>query len=535
MVKVTGKKQHTQVLHMLEEHLKRDCPRYDSADVIMAMSVEEILDWIVDSGGSYHITYRRDYFVDFEEYDDGKILLVDGRECRTRRTCKSGKMKVIKGSLVGLSGTKRANRVYTLDGQAVTRKTLKGRKQLEDTTMSIYLVNRSPSSAIGFKKPVDMLAFFGWLASIKQEMLEPVKVKNMGFNESGLYKKIFISYGVGKGPVQVLQGVEFEVEPQEDHTSEVEPYGNVDHVVGLHEVQTQDLIYYHSTCDREQHSLWELFSYRDDINKAAFAVVVADNIYAHESLNFNNTIACDVISKWKDGLKDDIDARSDVYVLSSSCRKCSFDHDDYYWEYTPGMFIHLLLYIDDMVSSCGCKAEIWATKGLLDKAKGNVLGMKIVRDQSECNFSQDIGLVADDEGGISDEKDFHISAHIGLQKCVGLFDAMEFVPLFNGPNYYLLVELGARTDQEYLMVYMRVDIASEDLDMLDKFDRGLQTDVHVFVDFDYAIGRLITVMGSSITRGYKGAYLANGTRNRVKIQAKDSTGYCYRCLVKGYP
>ncbi|GKB97174.1 hypothetical protein Tco_0983311 [Tanacetum coccineum] len=65
-------------------HLKRDCPMYnhkksqgfvrnedqvsgygaegyDSAvDVIMAMSVEEILDWIMDSGGSCHIAYRRD-------------------------------------------------------------------------------------------------------------------------------------------------------------------------------------------------------------------------------------------------------------------------------------------------------------------------------------------------------------------------------------------------------------------------------------------------------------------------------------------
>ncbi|GKA18395.1 hypothetical protein Tco_0698310 [Tanacetum coccineum] len=85
---------------------------------------------------------------------------------------------------------------------------------------------RSPSSVIGFKKHIDMLEFFGWLASIKQGMLEPVKVKcvflgyhenivgnklwslddvtskvvlyrNMGFNESGEYKKTFIDSGVG--------------------------------------------------------------------------------------------------------------------------------------------------------------------------------------------------------------------------------------------------------------------------------------------------------------------------------------------------
>nr|GEX31918.1 zinc finger, CCHC-type [Tanacetum cinerariifolium] len=184
-----------------------------------------------------------------------------------------------------------------------------------------------------------------------------VLYRNIGFNESGEYKKIFIGVGVGTGSMQVLQGVEFEVEPQEDHTFEVEPHGNVDHVEGSQEVQTHDLMDYQLARDREQHLAYELFGYREDI-------------------------AYEVIFKWKSGLKDDMDARSDVYVLNNSCRKCSNNSNGYYWAYTPGMFIHLFLYIDDVVFSCGCKAEIWATKGLLDKAKGNVLGMKIVRDQS---------------------------------------------------------------------------------------------------------------------------------------------------------
>ncbi|GKC07956.1 hypothetical protein Tco_0999566, partial [Tanacetum coccineum] len=113
---------------------------------------------------------------------------------------------------------------------------------------------------------------------------------NMGFNESGEYKKTFIGSGVGTGSVQVLQGVEFEVEPHEDHTFEVEPHENVDHVV-------------------------------EDSNEADFVVVVMDMIYAHESLTFNDTVACEVISKWKAGLKEDMDVRSDVYVLSNGCRK----------------------------------------------------------------------------------------------------------------------------------------------------------------------------------------------------------------------
>ncbi|GJV99183.1 zinc finger, CCHC-type containing protein [Tanacetum coccineum] len=249
----------------------------------------------------------------------------------------------------------------------------------KDTTRSTYLVNRSPSSAIGFKKPIDMLGFFGWLASIKQGMLEPVKVKciflgyhksivgnklwrlddvtskvvlyrNMGFNESGEYKKTFIGSGVGTGSMQVLHGFEFEVEPLGDHTFEVEPQENVDQGAGLQEVQTQDLMDYQLARDREQHLACELFGYREDSNEAAFAVAAVDKIYAHESLTFNDTVACEVISKWKAGLKEDMDVRSDVYVLSNGCRKSSDDSHDYYWEYAP--------------------------------AKGNILGLEIIKDQS---------------------------------------------------------------------------------------------------------------------------------------------------------
>ncbi|GJU38696.1 hypothetical protein Tco_1191653 [Tanacetum coccineum] len=103
--------------------------------------------------------------------------------------------------------------------------------------------------------------------------LKVVLYRNMGFNESGEYKKTFIGSDVGTGSVKVLQGVEFE------------------------EVQTQDLIYYHFIRNREQHSAWELFSYREDSNEADFAVTIVDKIYAHESLTFNNTVACEVLQQ----------------------------------------------------------------------------------------------------------------------------------------------------------------------------------------------------------------------------------------------
>ncbi|GJS01636.1 hypothetical protein Tco_0318144 [Tanacetum coccineum] len=423
--------------------------RCDLRDIEQGI-VPVLLDWIMDSWGSYHITYMIDYLVDFEEYDDDNILLGDDRECRVRGTGKvqvqmrdessfglnkrqSGKIKVIKGSLVVLSGTRRANcrkqlGEYQAGWKIKTRNVLDfcNQRSTQQYTKSgidkhlgvavIQQQNGSPSSTIGFNTPIDMLEYFGWLASIKQGMLEPVKVKC-----------IFLGYRkgiVGTSSVQVLQGVEFKVEPQEDHKFEVEPHGNVDHVAG-------------------SNTTHELFSYREDSNEAAFAVAEAEKIYAHESLTFNNTIACE--------------------------------------------------------------AEIWATKDLLDKEKGNILGMKIVRDKSGNT----------------------------LRVSQSRFYNRKLVQTLLEGHSILSLKGSLSGD---------CDVEKNDVGMLDKFDRGLQTDVQVFVDFDYIMGRSITVMGRSITSGVydtyggcKGGYLAKGTRNRVRIRAKDSSGYCYGCLVKGYP
>nr|GEW57375.1 zinc finger, CCHC-type [Tanacetum cinerariifolium] len=155
-----------------------------------------------------------------------------------------------------------------------------------------------------------------------------------GFNESGGYKKTFIGSGVGTSLMQVLHGFEFEVEPLGDHTFEVEPQENIDQGAGLQKVQTQDLIDYQLARDRKQHLACELFEYREDNNEDAFEVAAVEKIYEHESFTFNNIVVCEVISKWKAGLKDDMDARSDVYVLSNGSRKCSDDIDGYYWKYT---------------------------------------------------------------------------------------------------------------------------------------------------------------------------------------------------------
>ncbi|GKD47599.1 hypothetical protein Tco_1276575 [Tanacetum coccineum] len=93
-------------------------------------SREALLDWIMDSGGSYHMTPRLDLFFDFLECNWDSVLLGDNMECKIRAlgTLKKegyaiklqfGKVKVINGSRVVLSGTRKDNCVYSLDGHAV--------------------------------------------------------------------------------------------------------------------------------------------------------------------------------------------------------------------------------------------------------------------------------------------------------------------------------------------------------------------------------------------------------------------------------
>nr|GEZ87543.1 retrovirus-related Pol polyprotein from transposon TNT 1-94 [Tanacetum cinerariifolium] len=45
---------------------------------------QALLDWIMDLGGSYHMTHRLDLFSDFIECDRGKVLLGDNKECKIR-------------------------------------------------------------------------------------------------------------------------------------------------------------------------------------------------------------------------------------------------------------------------------------------------------------------------------------------------------------------------------------------------------------------------------------------------------------------
>ncbi|GKB02940.1 hypothetical protein Tco_0831029, partial [Tanacetum coccineum] len=54
---------------------------YDNGDLLMAVSKERFLDWIMDSGGSFYMTPRRDFLFDFKEFNGGTVLLDNNRAC----------------------------------------------------------------------------------------------------------------------------------------------------------------------------------------------------------------------------------------------------------------------------------------------------------------------------------------------------------------------------------------------------------------------------------------------------------------------
>ncbi|GJZ26731.1 retrovirus-related pol polyprotein from transposon TNT 1-94 [Tanacetum coccineum] len=143
-----------------EDHLKKDCLKrnkkkstgfvkknarqgsgmhyegYDNGDLLMVVSVERFLEWIIDSGGSYHLTPKRDFLLDLKSSmvvrffsviiehvpsgGQGRNLISLGTLDREGYTVKlqNGRVKVIKGSLMVLSRTMKGNCVYSLDGWA---------------------------------------------------------------------------------------------------------------------------------------------------------------------------------------------------------------------------------------------------------------------------------------------------------------------------------------------------------------------------------------------------------------------------------
>ncbi|GJY93304.1 zinc finger, CCHC-type containing protein [Tanacetum coccineum] len=104
----------------LEGHLKRDCPMKKSSGFVKKVGNGEMAELVMDSGGSYHMTHKRDFLYDFKGFDGGSVQLGDNMTCTIKRRGKV-KIQLHDGSSFILEDVRirKNNCVYTLEAKVM--------------------------------------------------------------------------------------------------------------------------------------------------------------------------------------------------------------------------------------------------------------------------------------------------------------------------------------------------------------------------------------------------------------------------------
>nr|GEY67078.1 zinc finger, CCHC-type [Tanacetum cinerariifolium]GEY75628.1 zinc finger, CCHC-type [Tanacetum cinerariifolium] len=238
-----------------EDHLKRDCLKKKSCgfvkkgkhdqdsdssnnegnvyfgEALVVIGNDEMTELVMDSGGSYHMTHRRDFFYDFKVVDGGSVWLGDNTTCIIKGTWKvkiqlhNGSSFILKDvryvpglrrSLISLGTLEKEG--YTVKMQMVRIKVIKGcqvmmtgiRKKnnvytLKAKVMTFVVQKHGGLKQVGFKQ----------LGS-KQVGFKQLGHKQVGFKQLGHKQVEFKQLGPGVKTevhgVQVEKHVWFEVE-----------------------------------------------------------------------------------------------------------------------------------------------------------------------------------------------------------------------------------------------------------------------------------------------------------------------------------
>ncbi|GJR88650.1 retrovirus-related pol polyprotein from transposon TNT 1-94 [Tanacetum coccineum] len=194
--------------------------------------------------------------------------------------------------------------------------------------------------------------------------------------------------------------------------------------------------------------------------------------------------------------------RFDVYMISNGFSCSNYDSCVYFKEFAPGMYIYLLLYVDDMLIACKSKSEIEYTKGLLRKEfdmkelgpARKILGMEIVRDRGSRTLKgSQSGYVHKILNNYRMDNGNSVSMPLGAHFKVSLKDypsndwdveRMSKVPYANviGSLMYLMVS--TRPNIAYVVSIVSRYLANPGL--VYGRDQGKHVDVDGFMDADYA-------------------------------------------------
>ncbi|GKB73282.1 retrotransposon protein, putative, ty1-copia subclass [Tanacetum coccineum] len=174
--------------------------------------------------------------------------------------------------------------------------------------------------------------------------------------------------------------------------------------------------------------------------------------------------------------------RFDVYMISNGFSRNSYDSCVYFKEFAPGMYIYLLLYVDDMLVACKSKSEIEYTKGLPRKEFAmkelgparKILGMEIVRNRGSRTLKvSQSGYVQKILNNYRMDKGKSVSVPLGAHFKVSLKDcSLMYLMVCTRPDIAYAVSIVSRYLANPGLVYGR--------------DRGKHVDVDGFMDADYA-------------------------------------------------
>ncbi|GKA80061.1 retrovirus-related pol polyprotein from transposon TNT 1-94, partial [Tanacetum coccineum] len=279
---------------------------YDASEVMMVMSSEALLDWIMDSGGSYHMIPKLDLFFDFIEYDGCRVLLGDNMECKIRGIGKVrvqlkygssfvlhnvGFIPVLKRNLIS---------IWTLEKDGYTIQLQSGK------------VNVINGSRIFYLEPEGVISYTLWMAMWWQVSLMLVLKK----------KAVLCRFGTN----------DWDKSARRDYRKvKSSKFSSVKKRTTTAGVRI-DII----------HS--ENYGVQSSVGIIEFQAAMLESAIRHLQLNNQDTINRTVKDN-RMGQEQNQSPRS----------------------YAPGEYIYVLLYVDDMLNACKSKAEIGSTKSLLKK------------------------------------------------------------------------------------------------------------------------------------------------------------------------
>ncbi|GJX13164.1 zinc finger, CCHC-type containing protein [Tanacetum coccineum] len=333
-----------------EDHLKKDCPKrnkkkstgfvkknagqdfgmhsegYDNGDLLMAVNEEMFLEWIIDSGGSYHMTPRRDFLFNFKEFNGGTmkenyVYSLDGWAESGEASVGIQEKESLAQEFNNLCKESRIVRHLTLAGtpqqnglaEQMNRMLLNKVRCLliksglpdlfwaEAMVTTAYLINRSPSTGLENKTPMDlwpghsanyeMSRIFGCVAYSRM---------NQGKHKPRAIKYIFLGYPGGvKGYRLWRKEVKFEVELQD---SRVKP------TMDPHTMENPRNEYEEQDKGPQQQNLdnYVLVRFREHDDIAAYAFTIAEEEDTHEPIIFEEAINSSEKDEWVLAMKEEM-------------------------------------------------------------------------------------------------------------------------------------------------------------------------------------------------------------------------------------